>query len=78
MRGESQREDTSESVIGGDSAGIISTRKRTDTRNKKGTNLIYYRHTRTITEHGLRLVTLQDFVVTIIIDSDLAYTSTNF
>ena len=78
MRGESQREDTSESLIGGDSAGIVSTRKRTDTWNKKGTNLIYYCHTRTITKNGLRPVTLQDSVDTIIIDSDFAYTSPNF
>ena len=52
--------------------------KSTDTRNKKGTNLIYYCNTRTITEHGLRPVTLQDSVDTIIIDSDFAYTSPNF
>ena len=76
--GESQREDTSESLIGGDNDGIVSTRKRTDTWNKKGTNLIYYCHTRTITEHGLWPVTLQDSVVTIIIDSDFAYTSAPF
>ena len=78
MRGESQREDTSESLIGGDNAGILSMRKRTDTRNKKGTNKIYYCHTRMIIEHGLQPVTLQDSVDTIIINSDFAYTSPNF
>ena len=65
--GESQREDTSESLIGGDNAGIVSTRQRIDTQNKKGTNMIYYCNTRTITEHGLGPVTLQNFVVTIVI-----------
>ena len=74
MRGESQREDTSESLIGGDNAGIVSMRKRTDTRNKKGTNLIYYCNTKKIIEHGLRPVTLQEYVVTIVLDSDSAYT----
>ena len=52
--------------------------KSTDTRNKKGTNLIYYCNTRTITEHGLRPVTLQDSVDTIILDSGVAYTSAPF
>ena len=52
--------------------------KSTDTRNKKGTNLIYYCNTRMITEHGLRSVTLQDSVDTIILDSDVAYTSAKF
>ena len=48
--------------------------KRTDTRNKKGTNLIYYCNTKKIIEHGLRPVTLQEYVVTIVLDSDSAYT----
>ena len=52
--------------------------KSTDTRIKKGTNLIYYCNTRAITEHGLRPVTLQDSVDTIILDSDVAYTSAKF
>ena len=50
----------------------------TDTRNKKGTNMIYYCNTRMITEHDLGLVTLQDFVDMIVLDSDVAYTSANF
>ena len=78
MREESRREDTIESLIGRDNAGIVSTRQRIDTQNKKGTNMIYYCNTRTIIEHGLRPMTLQDSVVTIIIDSDFAYTSANF
>ena len=52
--------------------------KSTDTRNKKGTNLIYYCNTMKITEHGLRPVTLQNSVVTIVIDSNPAYTSAPF
>ena len=49
--------------------------KRTDTRNKKGTNMIYYYNTRKITEHGLRPMTLQNSVVTIVIVSNPADTS---
>ena len=49
--------------------------KRTDTRNKNGINMIYYYNTRKITEHGLRPVTLQNSVVTIVIVSNPAYTS---
>ena len=61
-------------MIGVDNAGIVSMRKeRTDTRNRKGTNLIYYGNNRTIREYGLRPVTLQDFVVTIIINSFRLY-----
>ena len=41
--------------------------KRTDKRNKKGTNIIYCCNTMKITEHGLRPVTLQNSVVAIVI-----------
>ena len=52
--------------------------KSTDIRNKKGTSMIYYCNTRTITEYGLRPVTLQDSLDTIILDSGVAYTSPLF
>ena len=52
--------------------------KRTDTRNNKGINLIYYCNAMGITKHGLRPVTLQSSVVTIVLESNPAYASPTF